>query len=205
MSLPDFSIEKKCWNKGLKHIAGVDEVGRGSLAGPVVAAAVVFKNNQRVFEGVNDSKILSHQKRVDVMPRIVDVCVSWAVGFANVSEIDGLGIVRAVDRAMVRAVRGLPFVDHVLVDGNRTPINLDASSEVIVKGDRKSFSISAASIVAKVIRDDLLVSINELHPEYGFSQHKGYGTQLHRMAIEKYGASIWHRRTFIGKYIEKDK
>ena len=108
---------------------------------------------------------------------------------------------KAVDRAMTRAVQGLPFVDYVLVDGNRCPSDLIVKSESIVKGDRKSFSISAASILAKVIRDDLLVSLDELYPEFGFSQHKGYGTRLHCKSVKRYGASIWHRKSFIGKYL----
>ena len=175
--------------------AGIDEAGRGPLAGPVVAAAVVLDPNQPI-EGLADSKALKHALRVSLKNEIQDRSFGWALGFASVEEIDQLNILQATLLAMRRAVinLGVPL-DMALVDGNADP-GLDCPTKTIVRGDTKVAAISAASILAKVARDNLMVSASKDYPEYGFDRHKGYGTREHMFALKQYGPSKLHRRTF---------
>ena len=178
-----------------RKTAGIDEAGRGPLAGPVVAAAVVLDPNQPI-NGLADSKVLKHEIRVSLKNEIQDRSFGWALGFASVEEIDQLNILQATLLAMRRAVinLGVP-IDMALVDGNADP-GLDCPTKTIVRGDTKVAAISAASILAKVARDNLMVSASKDYPEYGFDRHKGYGTRQHMFALKQYGPSKLHRRTF---------
>ena len=177
------------------RVAGVDEAGRGPLAGPVVAAAVILPE---VWTGPDlvDSKTLSEKKRHACYDAITSQAIAWSIGVASVAEIDEHNILQASMLAMTRAVEKLlPQPDHVLVDGNRLPV-LTISAEAIVQGDASHACISAASIVAKVIRDQLIVAMDRHFPEYGFAQHKGYGTAAHMAALQAHGPCRLHRQSF---------
>jgi ribonuclease HII len=176
-------------------IAGVDEAGRGPLAGPVVAAAVIL-DELKPIQGLADSKKLSAKRREKLFDEIRAKALCFSIAEASVEEIDTLNILQATMLAMKRAVEGLRLKPHkVLVDGNRLP-SLDILAEAIVQGDAKVPAISAASILAKVQRDRLCASMHQAHPQYGFDQHKGYGTPAHLDALAAHGASPWHRRSF---------
>jgi ribonuclease HII len=176
-------------------IAGVDEVGRGPLAGDVVTAAVILDPNQPI-SGLNDSKKLSEKKRQALFIEIQQKALCWSVGRASVAEIDQLNILQATMLAMLRAVEALSIQPNkVLVDGNKTP-DWQYDSEAIVKGDGKIAEISAASIIAKVTRDRELIELDRRHPEYGFAGHKGYPTKQHLQAIADHGVLVEHRRSF---------
>jgi ribonuclease HII len=176
-------------------IAGVDEAGRGPLAGPVVAAAVIL-DELKPIQGLADSKKLSEKRREKLFDEIRAKALCFSIAEASVEEIDTLNILQATMLAMKRAVEGLRLKPHkVLVDGNRLP-SLDILAEAIVQGDAKVSAISAASILAKVQRDRLCASMHQAHPQYGFDQHKGYGTPAHLDALAAHGASPWHRRSF---------
>lgn len=177
------------------RIAGVDEAGRGPLAGPVFAAAVILDPDRPIF-GLADSKILSESKRNSLYLIIKEAALSWAIAQASVEEIDRLNILQATLLAMRRAVENLHITpDEVLVDGNRLP-NLAMSAQAIVKGDSKIQAISAASILAKVERDKLMVEYQEQYPDFSFGVHKGYGTKQHIAEIERFGILDIHRKTF---------
>ncbi len=193
--------EDKARESGYEIICGVDEAGRGPLAGPVYAAAVILPKGH-IVDGVNDSKKLSEKKREILFDKIIDECVSYSIGVADEKEIDNINILQATFLAMRRAVKGL-YVrpDFALIDGNRAP-ELDIPQQTIVKGDAKSASIAAASIIAKVSRDRYMLKMAEKYPEYQFEKHKGYGTKLHYEMIEKYGISPIHRKTFLKKIIK---
>ncbi|MBT5361767.1 MAG: ribonuclease HII [Gammaproteobacteria bacterium] len=176
-------------------IAGVDEVGRGPLIGAVVAAAVVLPENHGII-GLADSKKLSAKRRELLAEEIRDVAVDWAVTEASHLEIDEINILHASMLAMKRAVEQLSCpIDKVLVDGNRLP-DLSLPAEAIIKGDSKIEAISAASIIAKVARDQMMLELHQQHPEYGFDRHKGYPTKLHLEMLQKYGVLEQHRRSF---------
>jgi ribonuclease HII len=176
-------------------VAGVDEAGRGPLAGPVFAAAVIL-DPLRPIDGLADSKILSERKRGSLFEIIKEVALSWSVGAASVEEIDELNILQATLLAMQRAVNGLSIQpDRVLIDGNRLP-SLLIPAQAIVKGDSKVKAISAASIVAKVERDSIMVDYHKKYPDFSFHLHKGYGTQQHLAEIEQFGILPIHRKTF---------
>ncbi|CAH0990699.1 Ribonuclease HII [Sinobacterium norvegicum] len=176
-------------------IAGVDEVGRGPLAGDVVTAAVILDPAKPIV-GLNDSKKLTEKKRESLFDEIQQKALCWSVGRASVAEIDQLNILQATMLAMTRAVEGLAIEPgKVLVDGNRTPV-WRYDSEAIVKGDGKVAEISAASIIAKVTRDREMVALDRRHPEYGFAGHKGYPTKQHLQAIADHGVLVEHRRSF---------
>lgn len=182
--------------KGLRYarVAGVDEAGRGPLAGPVVAAAVVF-HAPECPEGVLDSKALSPAQRDIAYDRILD-CADWAVGMVGVEEIDRINILRATHLAMRRAVESLPCPpDFLLVDGLPVP-GLPCPCRCLVKGERQSASIAAASIIAKVTRDRLMIDLHERYPAYNFARHKGYGTPEHLRALAEHGPCPLHRLTF---------
>lgn len=176
-------------------MAGVDEAGRGPLAGPVVAAAVILDDGKRIL-GLNDSKVLTALQRDKLYDKIREKALCCSVGSATVEEIDTLNIFHATMLAMRRAVEGLRLKPaKVLVDGNRLP-KLDVLSEAIVGGDAKVKSISAASIIAKVTRDRLLAELHQEYPQYGFAAHKGYGTPEHLEALRLHGPCVHHRRHF---------
>lgn len=184
---------------GYKAICGIDEAGRGPLAGPVCAAAVILPKNT-IIEGVNDSKKLSEKKREALFDVIKDTALSYCVAYASVEEIESMNILNATMLAMKRSVDGLNVkADYAMIDGNRMP-RLEVESECIVKGDAKSMSIACASILAKVSRDRLLYKYAEEYPQYHFDKHKGYGTKLHVEAIKKYGPCPYHRMSFLTKY-----
>jgi ribonuclease HII len=176
-------------------IAGVDEAGRGPLAGPVVAAAVILDPDRRL-RGLRDSKVLTPVERERLAVKIRANAIAWAVGFADVGEIDTLNILRASLLAMRRAVHALAVAPtEALVDGNQCP-ELDCPVYAIVKGDRDIASISAASIIAKTTRDAMLVELDRVYPVYGFAQHKGYSTREHIAALNRHGPCPAHRRFF---------
>jgi len=175
--------------------AGVDEAGRGPLAGPVIAAAVILPDGHGL-SGLADSKQLSEARREALATQIRDVAVAWSIGRAEVDEIDRLNILQASLLAMRRAVEGLTVRPRrALIDGNRCP-ELDCPAEAIVKGDATVPAISAASILAKVTRDQEMLSLDERYPQYQFARHKGYPTRLHLQALAEHGVSPVHRRTF---------
>lgn len=191
---PDFSFETAAHQRGLARVAGTDEVGRGPLAGPVTAAAVVL-DPTRVPPGLGDSKVLSAATRDRLFHDIMqsaEVCVAHA----SVEEIDTLNILRASHLAMERAVAGLCSVDHVLVDGNLIPAAFKGRAEAIIKGDARSLSIAAASIIAKVTRDRLMEDLAQQHPGYGWEANAGYPTKAHLQALLNLGVTPWHRRSF---------
>lgn len=200
--MPDFSYENEKREQGYKFVCGIDEAGRGPLAGPVCAAAVILPPDLD-FEGVNDSKKLSEKKREMLYDEITEKAVSWSVAFASVNEIEKHNILGATYLAMERAVESLKIpADFALIDGNRTPPGLKIPSETVVKGDSKSLSIAAASIIAKVTRDRLLAEYDALYPQYKFLQHKGYGTKVHIEAIKEFGPCDIHRPSFIKNFIK---
>jgi ribonuclease HII len=179
----------------VRLIAGIDEAGRGPLAGPVVAAAVIL-DPSRPIPGLRDSKLLSPARREALAAAIRERSLAWAVAAAEVAEIDALNILEATLLAMRRACDGLaPAPDEALVDGNRAP-TLPCPVRAVVKGDRDVPAISAASILAKTVRDALLLELDRRYPEYGFAQHKGYGTASHLAALQAHGPCPAHRRSF---------
>lgn len=191
-------FEKEALAKGYKSVCGVDEAGRGPLAGPVCAAAVILPEGV-IIDGVNDSKKLSEKKRESLFDVIREQALSYSIAYATVDEIEEINILNATMLAMRRAINGLEIkADYAMIDGNKIP-PLDVDAECIVKGDAKSMSIACASILAKVSRDRLLYKYAEEYPMYGFDKHKGYGTKVHREAILKYGPCPYHRKSFLKK------
>jgi ribonuclease HII len=189
------TLEKAKWAEEFSFVAGIDEVGRGPLAGPVVAAAVVFPKNVKI-PAVNDSKKLSDKQRVALRDAIMDVPgVQYAIAEVDEAKIDEINILCATDLAMRMAVEKLERVDFLLVDGRPVP-GLPCESLSVIKGDAKSASIAAASILAKVYRDELMCRYAEIYPGYGFEEHKGYGTAKHLAAIKELGVCDIHRRSF---------
>lgn len=188
-------VERELHAAGCVRVAGLDEVGRGPLAGPVCAAAVVFRPGTRI-PGVDDSKRISHEIRVELSERICAAAEAYGIGYASAEEIDTINILQATKLAMRRALAQLPEEpDHLLLDA-LTLEHCRIPQRGIVKGDSKCFSIAAASIIAKVARDELMDRYDELFPQYGFRQHKGYGTELHWNSILAHGICSLHRRTF---------
>lgn len=200
--MPDFSYELLAKEKGYKFVCGVDEAGRGPLAGPVCAAAVILPEGCEI-EGLNDSKKLTEKKREQLFDVIIEKAVAYCVAFGSVEEIEEHNILNATYIAMNRAVDGLSQkADFALVDGNRVPKGISVPCETVVKGDAKSCSIAAASILAKVTRDRLLLEYAEKYPEYGFEKHKGYGTAAHYDAIRQHGVLPIHRMSFLKSFFE---
>ncbi len=186
--------------EGFPVIAGVDEAGRGPLAGPVVAAAVVLPPEVEI-EGLNDSKKLTPARREALFSSITQTALSYCVSGASVEEIESLNILQATFLAMRRAVEGLSVpVDLLLIDGNQMPDGLSVPARTVVKGDGRSASIAAASILAKVTRDRYMVQMDAQYPGYGFAQHKGYGTKAHYAALAQKGLSPLHRPSFLKKW-----
>ena len=198
--MPTLEIEQLLWQNGYRFIAGIDEAGRGPLAGPVVAAAVVFEPG-KLIEGVRDSKQLSEKKREALYQVIVNECLAYGIGIVPPEEIDRINIRNATFKAMRKALGAMKQVpDFLLIDGEELPDSL-YPQEAIVGGDDKSFTIAAASILAKVTRDRLMREYHLQYPQYHFDRHKGYGTQLHREMILKYGPSPIHRKSFLKKLL----
>lgn len=203
--MPDFSIEKAAIERGFKYICGVDEAGRGPLAGPVCAAAVILPPETEI-EGLNDSKKLSEKKREALYDIICEKALAYCVAYGSLEEIESLNILEATFLAMNRSIVGLPITpDYALIDGNAIPKGIKIPCETVVKGDAKSSSIAAASILAKVSRDRLLLEYDEKYPQYNFKKHKGYGTKEHTDLILKYGPSPIHRRSFLKKLLGDKK
>lgn len=202
MSVIDmWEIENSFYAEGYELICGVDEAGRGPLAGPVCAAAVILPRGCEIA-GLTDSKKLTDKRRRELYPVIQEKAIAYGIGFATEEEIDEINILQATFLAMRRAVSQLDRVPGlILVDGNRDP-HLEAPVKTVVKGDSLSANIAAASVLAKVTRDDWMLEIAQQYPQYGFAVHKGYGTKAHYAALEQYGASPVHRRTFLRKFYE---
>ena len=193
--VPDYSFEASAHDRGFLRVAGVDEVGRGPLAGPVTAAAVVLTVGN-IPSGLNDSKALTAKKR-EALYEVILNCADFSIAHASVEEIDALNILRASHLAMERAVAGLTNPpDHLLIDGNMTPRGLTCSSETIIKGDARSVSISAASIIAKITRDRIMVDLAQQFPGYGWETNAGYPSKSHRLALQNLGVTPHHRRSF---------
>lgn len=200
------AIEEQTYSRGYKRIAGLDEVGRGPLAGPVVAAAVVFPRGFS-HPDIKDSKLLSASQREKLVPLIRRNAMGWGIGIVEVEEIDRINILNASLQAMVQALATLrPLPDCLLIDGNqiipgelfdgKKMFKVRPHQRTIIKGDRLCFSIAAASILAKVSRDALMVKLDKRYPEYGFARHKGYSSVAHLDALRRYGPSPVHRRSF---------
>lgn len=189
-------FENEGYDKGYLYIGGIDEAGRGPLAGPVVAAVVVFKQNTKI-EGINDSKKLSEAKREELFDIIKEQALDYGIGIVNNNEIDEFNILQATYMAMKKAINCLEKTpDYLLIDAATIP-GVDTPQKPIIKGDSKSISIAAASILAKVTRDSIMYQYDEMYPEYGFKGHKGYGTKEHYEAIEKHGITPIHRKSFL--------
>lgn len=194
-----WKIENSLYSNGFRVICGVDEAGRGPLAGPVCAAAVILPKGLEI-PGLTDSKKLSDKKRRELFPVIMEQAVAYGIGLASHEEIDEINILQATYLAMERALAQLTVkADIALIDGNRAK-DFGLPVRTVIKGDSLSANIAAASVLAKVTRDDLMLELAEQYPEYGFEVHKGYGTKMHYDALRQYGASPIHRRTFLKKF-----
>lgn len=195
--MPDYTFENNAKLNGYKIVCGVDEAGRGPLAGPVCAAAVILPENCQIV-GLDDSKKISEKKRAVLFDEIIEKAVSYCVAYGTVEEIEQFNILNATFLAMNRAIDGLSVKpDFALIDGNQTPKGVKIPVETVVKGDSKSMSIAAASILAKVTRDRLLTEYDKKYPMYNFKKHKGYGTKEHYEMIKKYGICDIHRKSFL--------
>jgi ribonuclease HII len=198
---PDTSFESNFWDSGLLHVAGLDEAGRGALAGPVAVGAVILPNRKsllsRALAGVRDSKQMTPLERELLVPRIREVALTWNVAFASAEEIDSLGIVHATRLAGLRALNGLSISPQYLLTDFRLELpQLDISQTALVKGDALCLSIAAASVLAKTARDRLMCELDTHYQGYELGKHKGYGTQAHRSAMKRLGVSPIHRKTF---------
>ena len=196
-----WQIENELFEQGIGLICGVDEAGRGPLAGPVCAAAVILPPNLMI-PGLNDSKKLTDKKRRELFPLIKEQAIAFGIAFADHTEIDTVNILQATYLAMERAIQQLRVKpEYALIDGNRAK-DFGLPVKTVVKGDSLSANIAAASVLAKVTRDDLMLEMAETYPDYGFEIHKGYGTKAHYEALRKHGASPIHRQSFLKKFYE---
>ena len=194
-------FERPLYDKGILHVAGIDEVGRGPLAGPVVTCAVILKPDV-LIEGLNDSKKVSEKNREKLFDIIIENSISYGIGMANEKVIDEINILNATKDAMKEAVANLKVVpEHLLIDA--VDLGADIPTTSLIKGDAFSLSIAAASIIAKVTRDRMMMAYDEIYPEYGFSRNKGYGTAEHVEALKKYGPCPIHRMSFIQGILNK--
>lgn len=194
--IDNWKYEKELYKEGYKYIGGVDEVGRGPLIGPVVAACCVLPFNFKL-DGLTDSKKISEKKREEFYDYIIDHCLAYGIGQCSPEEIDELNIYEASRQAMIRAIDEVKKkinLDYLLIDA--MPMDIDVPSKSIIKGDLKSISISAASIIAKVTRDRMMIELDKKYPEYGFKGHKGYPTRKHYDALNKYGLIDGYRKTY---------
>lgn len=195
--MPDYEFEKAAVNSGFSCICGVDEAGRGPLAGPVCAAAVILPEGA-VIEGLDDSKKLTEKKREGLCDIIKQTAVAYSVAYGTLEEIETVNILEATYLAMNRAIEGLSVKpDFALIDGNRVPRGIKIPCETVVKGDSRSMSVAAASVLAKVTRDRLMLEYDKKYPEYNFKKHKGYGTKEHTELIKQYGPCEIHRLSFL--------
>lgn len=195
--------EKICLEKGYKFIAGTDEVGRGPLAGPVVVAAVIMPlDEELLIDGIDDSKKLSEKKREKLYPLILERAVAYSIAFSSPEEIDRINILNAVKKCMLDAEKGLSVKpDIMLIDA--VNLEMECDTMPIIKGDAKSYNIAAASIIAKVYRDNLMKKYAEEFPEYDFASNKGYGTAKHIAALKEIGACSIHRKSFIRNFVKQ--
>ncbi len=194
-------IDEKIYNTGAKYICGIDEAGRGPFAGPVVVASVILPRDSMI-EGVNDSKKVSEKKREKVYEEIIKEAISYSVGIVDETKIDEINILQATKMGLTNSVKGLKVKpDVILVDALTNIDTCGIPYKSIIKGDALSYSIAAASIIAKVTRDKIMVKYNEIYPEYDFAKNKGYGTASHIAAIKEYGLCPIHRRSFTKNYI----
>ena len=202
MRLPDFSFEKRLNRQGFKLIAGIDEVGRGSWAGPLVAAGVVLPDDFAIPPGFSESKSVSPQKRVEFAILVKKAAISIFVAEVQADVIDKIGITKATGKAFRLVAKGLnPHPDFFLLDAFYIKHFPKKKQLAIVKGDKKSVSIAAASIIAKVHRDSLMIKLSKAYPQYGFGKHKGYGTRIHQKAIRAYGFCDIHRTSYNLSYL----
>ena len=196
-------IEEDIYNSGVESICGIDEAGRGPLAGPVVVAAVIMPRDSMI-EGVNDSKKVSEKRREELYEKITKEAISYGVGIINQKEIDDINILNATKKGLTMAVSQLEPKPKIIIVDALTKINtLGIPYKSIIKGDAKCYSIAAASIIAKVTRDRIMRQWDEVYPQYGFSKHKGYGTAAHIQAIKEYGLCPLHRLSFVKNIINK--
>lgn len=198
---PDILLEKSLWKKGFINIAGVDEAGKGPWAGPVTAGAVIIHKNKQVVKSVCDSKLMTKTQREKAFPQIIKMSSAFGIGIVGEKEIDKIGIQKAVKKAMIMALENLKLkfkidISYILVDGSKTMPLRKTNVQRIKKGGLYHYSISAASVLAKVTRDKIMTNLAKKYPSYGFQKHVGYGTKMHFKALEKYGVSPIHRRSF---------
>ncbi|MEW6092326.1 MAG: ribonuclease HII [Chloroflexota bacterium] len=196
---PTLEFEKTLWNSGFSHIAGIDEAGRGAWAGPVCAAVVILPPDPsvaRTLNRVRDSKQMTPLERQAWAPRIQEAALAWSVGYASAQEIDTLGIVRATKLAASRAINSLSLIPNYLLTDYLLFRDLDLPQTALVKGDQRSLSVAAASVLAKTTRDALMRELDGKHPGYCFARHKGYGTRIHREALRSLGPCAEHRKSF---------
>ncbi len=202
---PDLSFEERLWRSGLRLIAGLDEAGRGALAGPVAVGAVILPDDPRrlsTLSGVRDSKQMTPPARESAAACIREMALAWGVGLASADEIDSQGIVHATRLAALRALEALPlFPDYLLTDFRLELPQLDVAQSSLVRGDASCLSIAAASVLAKTARDALMRELDSHYPGYGLGRHKGYGTSAHRLALRHLGYSPVHRKTFQIRYM----
>ena len=201
MQYPDIELEKKLWKKGFKIVVGIDEAGRGPLAGPVAAGAVVIEREDQVVEKVRDSKKMTKKQREEAEGKIKEVSTAWGVGLVDSREIDEIGIQEAVKKAMILALVQVERMlkkraEYLIVDGTNVLPIIGYKMERIQEGDLNHYSISAGSVLAKVGRDRVMREYAKQYPKYGFERHVGYGTRLHMEMLEKYGPCDIHRRCF---------
>ena len=196
-------IEKDLYNKGFNNICGIDEAGRGPLAGPVVVAGVIMPK-ESMIEGINDSKKVSEKKREKLYDLIIEEAISYSVAIIGQDVIDDINILNATKEGVTKVVDGLDVKpDLIIIDALNHINTRGIPYEPIIKGDAKCYNIAAASILAKVTRDRIMREWDEIYPQYGFVQHKGYGTAKHIQAIKEYGLTPIHRRSFTRKFVEK--
>ena len=194
-------IEQDIYNKGVKYIAGIDEAGRGPLAGPVVVACVLLPQDSMI-EGVNDSKKISEAKREKLYEIITNEAISYGVGIIYQDEIDEINILQATKKGVTQAIKQMAIKPNIIMVDALTGIDtLGIPYNSLIKGDAKCYSIAAASIIAKVTRDRIMREWDKVYPQYGFDSHKGYGTAKHIAALKEYGPSPIHRRSFISKFV----
>ena len=201
MQYPDIKLEKELWEKGFKIVVGIDEAGRGPLAGPVSAGAVVIQNEEQVVEKVRDSKKMTKKQREEAFQKIKDISTAWGIGLVDSKEIDRVGIQEAVKKAMILAlvqVEGMlkKKAEYLIIDGTNVLPIIGYKMMRIQEGDLFHYSISAGSVLAKVQRDRIMREYSKKYPQYGFERHVGYGTKLHMEMLEKYGPCDIHRRCF---------
>ncbi len=202
---PTLNLEKKLWSKGYLKICGLDEVGRGPLAGPIVVGAVVIENEQQFLEGVRDSKVMTEKKRDFFFEKIKKISTDWGIGIVENFEIDDFGISCAIQKAMERAIEDLKFdVDYLITDGNVKQIK-NYPMKIVINGDALHYSVSAASVLAKVTRDEIMKEYARKYPGYGFEKHVGYGTKAHMEALNRLGPCQIHRKCFkpVAKFFKK--